>query len=204
VLNVDPCKRYNIAQIKKHPWFNLVNVKVNINEGLLVKDVVIPVDEELVVRMEGMNFIKEEIRANVLANKHNHITTTYYLLLRGKMRKGEDSVAIYKSEEFVKYIHDKNNAMEKYHGSIEEVIRERAFDKEEEEEMVYTKDKRSSTNEKVIHEESEEDVGHNNEDDTPNNKSKIIVDSIKLLLKALNEEELKEIKDDIDKLLLHK
>ena len=74
-------------------------------------------------------------------------------------------------------------------------------DKEEEEEMVYTKDKRSSTNEKVIHEESEEDVGHNNEDD---NKSKIIVDSVKLLLKALNEEELKEIKDDIDKLLLHK
>jgi hypothetical protein len=71
--------------------------------------------------------------------------------------------------------------------------------------MAYTKDKRSSlTNEKVIHEESEEDVGHNNEDDTPNNKSKIIVDSIKLLLKALNEEELKEIKDDIDKLLLHK
>ena len=136
VLNVDPCKRYNIAQIKKHPWFNLVNVKININEGLLVKDVVIPVDEELVVRMEGMNFIKEEIRANVLANKHNHITTTYYLLLRGKMRKGEDSVAIYKSEEFVKYIHNKNNAMEKYNGSIEEVIRERAFDKEEEEEDV--------------------------------------------------------------------
>ena len=83
-----------------------MNVKVNINEWLLVNDVIIPVNEELIGRMERMNFIKEEIRVNVLANKHNHITTKYYLLLRGKMRKGENSVAIYKSEEFLKSIHD--------------------------------------------------------------------------------------------------
>ena len=80
------------------------------------------------------------------------------------------------------------------------IERAKCYD-DDNEEMVDMKEKHSSSNEKVIHEESEEDVGHNNEDD---NKSKIIVDSVKLLLKALNEEELKEIKDDIDKLLLHK
>ena len=131
VLNVDPSKRYGIKQIKKHPWFNLVNQRLNINEGLLIKDVVIPIDEELILKMEEYNFSKEEVRVNVLANKHNHITTTYYLLLRAKMRKGLESVAIYNCEKFMKYIKDPKNLMKRYHHNIEEVIRDRAFDKED-------------------------------------------------------------------------
>ena len=131
VLNVDPSKRYGIKQIKKHPWFNLVNQRLNINEGLLIKDVVIPIDEELIMKMEEYKFSKEEVRVNVLANKHNHITTTYYLLLRAKMRKGIESVAIYNCEKFMKYIKDAKNFMKRYHYNIEEVIRDRAFDKED-------------------------------------------------------------------------
>ena len=131
VLNVDPSRRYGIKQIKKHPWFNLVNQRLNISEGLLIKDVVIPIDEELILKMEEYNFSKEEVRVNVLANKHNHITTTYYLLLRAKMRKGLESVAIYNCERFMKYIKDPKNLMKRYHHNIEEVIRDRAFDKED-------------------------------------------------------------------------
>ena len=88
------------------------------------------------------------------------------------------------------------------------IERAKCYDDEKEdinEETSFTKEKHSS-NEKVIHEESEEEVVHNNNEESNNrsNKSRIIVDSVKLLLKALNEEELKENKDEIDKLLLQK
>ncbi len=41
ILNTDPTKRYNIQQIKNHPWFN-INAP-SINEGLLIHLYTIPV-----------------------------------------------------------------------------------------------------------------------------------------------------------------
>ena len=41
ILNIDPHKRYNINQIKNHPWFNILTP--SLNEGLLINLVVIPV-----------------------------------------------------------------------------------------------------------------------------------------------------------------
>ena len=145
ILVTDPTKRMTIHHIKNHPWFNLINPKINVNEGLLIKVVVIPIDEDLVTKMEEFSYKKEVVRANVLANKLNHITTTYYLLLQEKIRKGIPSVADLKSSEFITYINDQCNLLKSYHYNLEEVIKSRAFIKEEKKDK--TEEKKTHSNE---------------------------------------------------------
>jgi hypothetical protein len=49
------------------------------------------------------------VRDNVLANRHNHITTTYYLLVKSNMRAGKNSISDLISNEYLNYIRDKSN-----------------------------------------------------------------------------------------------
>ena len=129
ILNVDPCKRYNISFIKNHPWFNLINPRINMNEGLLLYKYVIPIDEDLVEKMEEFYNDKEDIRRKILSNRHNHITTTYYLLLKKKTRLGLESVAEIKSNSFKEYIKDPSNLLSCYDNNIDNVTKERAPNK---------------------------------------------------------------------------
>ena len=129
ILNVDPSKRYNINLIKNHPWFNLINPNINMNEGLLLFKYVIPIDEDLVEKMEEFYNDKEDIRRKILSNRHNHITTTYYLLLKKKTRLGLESVAELKSNSFKEYIKDPSNLLSCYDNNIDNVTKERAPDK---------------------------------------------------------------------------
>ncbi len=59
--------------------------------------------------MEEYNFKKDEVRNSLLSNKHNNITTWYYLLLKIKMRRGLPSVSDLISNEFHKYLKDEKN-----------------------------------------------------------------------------------------------
>ena len=173
ILVTDPTKRMTIHHIKNHPWFNLINPKINVNEGLLIKVVVIPIDEDLVTKMEEFSYKKEVVRANVLANKLNHITTTYYLLLQEKIRKGIPSVADLKSSEFITYINDQCNLLKSYHYNLEEVIKSRAFIKEEKKDK--TEEKKTHSNEP--HKPQKEEEANNDELNTttflPTNTKKI-------------------------------
>lgn len=159
ILVTDPTKRMTIHHIKNHPWFNLISPKINVNEGLLIKVVVIPIDEDLVTKMEEFSYKKEVVRANVLANKLNHITTTYYLLLQEKIRKGIPSVADLKSSEFIAYINDQCNLLKSYHYNLEEVIKSRAFIKEEKKDK--TEEKKTHSNEP--HKPQKEEEANNDE-----------------------------------------
>ena len=62
--------------------------------------------------MTTMNFNKEEVRELVKANRHNHITTTYYLILKKHIKLGKISVADLSSDEYMKYINDPKNLLE--------------------------------------------------------------------------------------------
>ena len=126
VLTVDPTRRITIEKIKEHPWFNLINPKLNYTEGLLVNEIVIPIDEELVEIMTKFEYDKVETRKNILMNKQNHITTTYYLLLKQKIRNSIMSIGDLKSYLFNNYIKDPSNRLEKYKYDIDKVIEERA------------------------------------------------------------------------------
>lgn len=54
--------------------------------------------------MEEYNFKPEDVKTAILTNKHNHITTTYYLLLKKFIRQGGNSIADLSSPEFMRYM----------------------------------------------------------------------------------------------------
>ena len=124
ILNTDPTQRITIPNIKQHPWFNLINPNMNINEGLLLNQVVIPIDETVVDEMVmKYNFLnKEDIRASVLSNRHNDIATIYYLIMRKKIREGYISIADLKSELFLNYVRHPDNLYANYDYDFNKVV----------------------------------------------------------------------------------
>ena len=127
ILNVDPKSRITIPQMKKHPWFNLVNPKLNMTEGLLLNKVIVPIDENIIYKMVNeYKFNGEEVRTNLLLNNHNHITTTYFLILNQKLRNGEKSIGNMKSKEFLKYIHSPTNWLSHYGNNMKKIVQLRS------------------------------------------------------------------------------
>jgi serine/threonine protein kinase len=80
ILNTDPETRYTISQIRAHPWYKQIpSVQ---SEGILVGYTPIPINKEILNKLAAYNFDIEHSQKCIEANKHNHITTTYYLLLK--------------------------------------------------------------------------------------------------------------------------
>ena len=128
ILNVEPNNRYNIEQIKTHPWFNMLNPKINMIEGLLIDKYIIPFDEEIIKEMiQKYHYNEKIVKINIIINKHNHITTTYYLMLQKKIRNGQETIGDMNSKLFLDYIKDKNNLLAKYYFDINKIIVERIF-----------------------------------------------------------------------------
>ena len=147
IINIDPMKRYTIEQIKAHPWFNIINQKIYMNEGLLINTYIVPIDEEIIDKMSNeYEYNSIEVRINLLANKHNHLTTTYYLLLQKKINKGEKSIGNMNTSEFKKYINNKDNLISKYHGNWKLIFKERAENKIIKEDSTKNKEKLENNN----------------------------------------------------------
>ena len=135
ILNIHPNKRYTIEQIKKHKWFKIYNNmydnnnnnnNIIINEGLLLDKYVIPIDEDIIkIMVNEYDFKEDEIKINLIKNKHNLITISYYLILNKKIKEGKKSNCDLNSNEFAKYINDKNNLLEKYDFNLDKVCQER-------------------------------------------------------------------------------
>ena len=128
ILVTDPKKRLNIFQIKSHPWFSIYNNKgkLMISDGLILSKYVIPIDEEIINSMSKEYDINEEkIRISILSNKHDDISTIYYLLLNKKIKKKKKSEADIKSDLFKKYCENKNNLMKNYNNDINKMLKER-------------------------------------------------------------------------------
>ena len=126
ILNVNPKKRYNINDIKKHIWFNKVNPKINMTEGLLLKEYIIPYDENVILYIsKKFNIETNKIKIDILLNKFNQMTTTYYLLLNKKIRNNEETIGNMSSNLFLEYIHNEKNLLSSYNYNIKNVINER-------------------------------------------------------------------------------
>jgi 5'-AMP-activated protein kinase catalytic alpha subunit len=76
--------------------------------------------------MEEYDFKKEEVRMNLLTNRHNHITTCYYLLLKSKIKKGIPSVSDLISDEFRRYLTNGKNLLTNHNHDINLVVQERS------------------------------------------------------------------------------
>ena len=86
ILTTDPEKRYTISDIRTHPWAS--QVQQEIPSGLLIGYTQILLDREVTELIKQYGFDADHARSCLEANKHNHVTTTYYLLLQKKMREG--------------------------------------------------------------------------------------------------------------------
>ena len=124
ILEVDPKKRLNFEEIKNHPWFNIINKKYMIFKGIDVDADIIPVDEDIVEKMEKIGINKIETRFHVLKNYHNKITTIYNLLLKEKIDSGKKSISDMQSELYNEYINDQKNKII-YYGNLESVLKNR-------------------------------------------------------------------------------
>ena len=99
ILNTDPEKRYKIEDIRKHPWFNLVSCDDN-SRGTIVGIDPVPIDPSILNGLAGYGINVEYARKCLEANKHNHITATYYLLLKKHLRNGGESIADVRSPKY--------------------------------------------------------------------------------------------------------
>ncbi|EGR34680.1 protein kinase domain protein [Ichthyophthirius multifiliis] len=100
VLNVDPQKRYKFEEIKNHKWFNLHKREYKMSPGIIIGYNQIPIDYDIVEELVQYQIDKEHLINSLEANKHNHITTSYYLLLKKHFYSGTHSKADINSSKF--------------------------------------------------------------------------------------------------------
>lgn len=108
ILNTDEEERYTVSHIMNHPWFNRVNsfpwplssingklTEEDIQEYLIsescggvnieIKEV--PVNQSIISVLDDYGCNREYAIKCVQMNKHNSVTSTYYLLLKCKKRE---------------------------------------------------------------------------------------------------------------------
>ena len=129
ILEINPKKRIKINEIKEHPWFNMVNRMFNMHVGIDLKKTVMPIDEEIIEKMNNIGFIKMQVRDSILRNLHNNISTTYYLFLGKKVREGRESFADLYSYMYERYMEDKENEMSNFDNDIINVLKQRISSK---------------------------------------------------------------------------
>ena len=80
IFVTDPDKRIDIEGLKKHPWYRLYQPETqNYNFHTMPRTV----NEKLVMKLEAsLGFSTESVQRAVENNKHNHLSATYYLLLK--------------------------------------------------------------------------------------------------------------------------
>jgi serine/threonine protein kinase len=86
ILKTNPDERITIEQIRAHQWFN--QVQQDISPGILVGYQNIQVDSQVLSMLSSLKVDADYARKLIEANKHNHISTGYYLLLKKHLRNG--------------------------------------------------------------------------------------------------------------------
>ena len=88
ILNTNPEKRYKIQDIRQHPWYNL-SIPVIVNEGFFIGKTIIPIDSNILSSLSDYGIKPALAQKQIEDNRHNDITTTYYLLIaRHKKESG--------------------------------------------------------------------------------------------------------------------
>ena len=106
ILVVNPINRATINDIKNDPWFKKDYKPIY---GLFLSIQEIPIDNSIISEMEKNGYKRDEIIKNIKNNRHNEITTFYYLLVKKYRRNGIDTVNDLISPIFTKYILEQNN-----------------------------------------------------------------------------------------------
>ena len=112
IMDIDPLTRYDLDQIKKHPWYNLVTPP-KCYPGLIIGYHKIPIDERILKVCEAYGFNKDEVENSVKENKYDNKSAIYYIILAKMKREGYDSISDLFSQEYLNYINNKDNILPK-------------------------------------------------------------------------------------------
>mmetsp|Transcript_22749 Transcript_22749/g.73166 ORF Transcript_22749/g.73166 Transcript_22749/m.73166 type:complete len:612 (-) Transcript_22749:523-2358(-) len=107
ILNTNPDVRYSITEIRRHPWYTLIEMPVVSASVCLPTSTGTPnsagmkpipknilLDKRILLHMEQLLKLSPQVVANHLASgAHNNITTTYHLLSRKLFRVTDSDVA---------------------------------------------------------------------------------------------------------------
>jgi len=108
ILVVNPKYRANIKDIKNNKWFKK-NYKPSF--GLFNSICEIPVSNLIVKEMMKFGYNKNKIIENIKNNRHNNLTTVYYLLVKQKLKKGIETESDLISNSFQEYIKKQYNKL---------------------------------------------------------------------------------------------
>lgn len=88
ILVTDPDLRYSISDIRSHQWFN--KIKSEFSSGIQIGYNQMPINKDILAKLAEYNYDLEYSQKCIEANKHDIITTTYYLLMKKfKASEGE-------------------------------------------------------------------------------------------------------------------
>ena len=174
ILDIDPLTRYDLDQIKKHPWYNLVT-PVKSLPGVIIGYHKIPIDDRILNVCEAYGFDKDSVRISVAENKYDNKSAIYYIILSKMKREGYDSISDLFSEDYLEYINNPDNIIKKEEKEEEKVEDKKVEDKKEEDKKEEDKKEELTTLNEMINKEKEEnkeekvkDVNDNNKEDSDN------------------------------------
>lgn len=92
ILNTNPNDRVTVNEIREHNWFKLVPMQESeklATQGIIVGLNAIPVNRKVLDIIEtNYDFDREHAKKCLQQNKHNYLTTTYYLVYKMFERQG--------------------------------------------------------------------------------------------------------------------
>ena len=171
LLDINPLTRFDLEQIKNHPWYNIVNSN-NERPGLIIGYHKIPVDERIINICESYGYSAEKVRESVLCNNYDNNSAIYYIVLSKMKKLGIDSISDLYSNEYLKYIYNINNVI--FSNNVENKNNKEKNDKK-------GKDEKNKTNSKDFMLSTT--IGSFNENkDKINNNEIIHVDNIDFII----------------------
>ena len=108
ILDINILTRYDLEQIKNHPWYNIYPV-LTLKPGLIIGYHKIPIDNNIVNECELMGYNKLKVKQSIIDNKFDSNYAIYYILLNKKINEGFKSISDLKSEVYLNYIKTENN-----------------------------------------------------------------------------------------------
>lgn len=88
ILQTNPEIRYRVQDIRRHQWYKSQQLE-KITGGIFIGLSQIPINVVIVDKLVQLNFKREHVIKCINANKHNHATTSYYLLLKKAEKDGD-------------------------------------------------------------------------------------------------------------------
>ena len=108
LLDINPLTRYDIDQIKVHPWYNMISTNNN-RPGLIVGYHKIPIDERIINVCQTYGYDANKVRESVINNSYDNNSSIYYIILNKMKSMGIESISDLNSSEFLNYINDPKN-----------------------------------------------------------------------------------------------